>query len=47
MNGMNNWCICWFFTNILAKSTVQEAKYPVKILSGKVARRDLILAIKG
>jgi hypothetical protein len=36
-----------FFTHILTKFTVQEAKSPANISSGSVALRDLIPALKG
>jgi hypothetical protein len=36
-----------FFTQTLTKRKVKEAKSPVKISSGNVARRDLIPALKG
>jgi hypothetical protein len=33
--------------HILTKCAVQEAKSPVKISSGSVVQRDLILVLKG
>jgi hypothetical protein len=33
--------------HILKKCTVEEAKFPVKISSGGVARRDLVPMLKG